>query len=137
MILRLAAPRLLVPVLIAALLIAAVGAGCTHPSERTGPGVPSPLAAMIAAGLGDPNPLVRQAWSMIRADVEQHEETSKQLFADQGTKFIDAEITALELTDRFDSIAAGCTIEVYRLEYRMRPNDMSKVMLAGGMSTQV
>lgn len=129
-------PRTLIPALIAALLMVAVAVGCTFTGAKSGTDEPSPLETKIEVGLNDPDPLVRQAWSMIRGDIEQNEETSRQIFADEGTRFTDAEITALELIDSFDSIHEDAVIEVYLLQYRMLPEDMTKIVFAGGMKAR-
>lgn len=125
----------LIPVLIAVLLIVA-GAGCTFTGAKSGTDEPSPLETKIEAGLSDPSPLVRQAWSMIRQDIQQNESTSREIFGDEHTRFTDAEITTLELSDSFGDICKDAVIEVYLLEYRLLPEDMSKIMLAGGADTQ-
>lgn len=46
---------------------------------------------------------------------------------------IDSKITKLELIETFDALA-DMPIYVYALEYRLLPEDLSKVVLAGGMS---
>lgn len=94
------------------------------------------LEAKIAAGLNDPDPLVRQAWSMIQADIEQSEGSSKEIFKDQATRFIDAEIVTLELAGSFDNLEEDAVINVYLLQYRMLPQDPSKVFLPGGSTIQ-
>ncbi|MEX0974863.1 MAG: S41 family peptidase [Bacillota bacterium] len=111
-------------------LRAALSFGNVSPNEALS------LEAKIEAGLSDPDPLLHQAWSMIHGDIERNEETSRQIFADKGTRFTDAEITTLALTDSFDSIHEDAVIEVYLLQYRMLPEDMSKIMLAGGMKAR-
>jgi beta-lactamase regulating signal transducer with metallopeptidase domain len=45
---------------------------------------------------------------------------------------IDSKITRLELLETFDGLA-DAPIDVYALEYRLLPEDLSKVVLAGGM----
>lgn len=117
-------PKTLVPVLIAVLLVVAAAVGCTFTGAK------ADLDAKIEAGLSDPDPLVRQAWSMIQQNIE---ETSRNISGDEGTRFTDAEITRLELTDSFGDIQEGAVIEVYELNYRMLPENPEKIVLAGGM----
>jgi hypothetical protein len=45
---------------------------------------------------------------------------------------IDSKITRLELIETFDNLA-DAPIDVYALEYRLLPEDLSKVVMAGGM----
>jgi len=45
---------------------------------------------------------------------------------------IDSKITRLELIESFDNLA-DAPIDVYALEYRLLPEDLSKVVMAGGM----
>lgn len=52
-------------------------------------------------------------------------------FAD--VKIIDSKITKLELSGTFDNLLSY-PIEIWALEYRLKPDDISKVMLAGGMN---
>lgn len=92
------------------------------------------LDAKIGFGLKDSDPLVRQAWTMIKQDVEHNEYVSSELFMYRGTVFTEAEITKLELADSFDQFYEDAVIEVYELNYRMKPKDPSKIMLAGGMT---
>lgn len=121
-------PKMLFPALLAVVLVIAVTAVCTFTGGK------ADLDAKIEAGLNDPDLLIRQAWTMVREDIEQKEATSREIFGDESTTFTDAEITKLELTDSFDDLYEGAVIEVYALQYRMRPKDMQKIMLAGGMS---
>jgi len=71
------------------------------------------------------NPIVSFAWEVIDRDIEYYEEDLK-------VKIVDSKITRLEPTANFDDLANE-TIEVYALEYRLLPEDLSKVVLAGGM----
>lgn len=123
-------PKTTIPVLIVMLIIATGTVGCTFTGAKIN------LDAKIEAGLKNSDPLVRQAWMMIREDIEQNEATSREIFGDESTTFTDAEITKLDLTDSFDDLQKGAVIEVYELNYRMRPKDPSKIMLAGGMQIE-
>ncbi|GEM_PF-4292220 len=120
-------PKTMVSALIVALLAVAVAAVCTFTGAK------ADLGAKLEAGLNDPDPLVRQAWTMIRQDIEANEYVSSEVFIYQGTNFTDAEITKLELTDSFDDLYEGEVIEAYELNYRMRPKDPKRIVLAGGM----
>ena len=51
----------------------------------------------------------------------------------QEVNIIDSKITKLELIETFDTLT-DTPIYVYALEYRLLPEDLSKVVLAGGMS---
>ncbi len=48
-------------------------------------------------------------------------------------KIIDRKITKLEKIASFDELLPS-TVEIWSLEYRLQPDDISKVMFAGGMS---
>lgn len=48
-------------------------------------------------------------------------------------KIVNSKITKLEKLDRFDGMLEY-PVEIWRIEYRLKPDDISKVMLAGGMS---
>lgn len=50
-------------------------------------------------------------------------------------KILDKKITKLELIGTFDNLLPY-PIEIWTLEYRLKADDMSKVMLAGGMSEE-
>ncbi|QOX63641.1 hypothetical protein FRZ06_09890 [Anoxybacterium hadale] len=49
-----------------------------------------------------------------------------------GFRIIDNKITVFEKLDEFDFML-DVPVEVWRIEYRLKPDDPSKVMLAGGM----
>lgn len=65
------------------------------------------------------------AWEKINRDIAHYEENPE-------VKIIDSKITRLELLESFDTLA-DVPIDVYALEYRLLPEDLSKVVLAGGM----
>ncbi|HRU41274.1 MAG TPA: hypothetical protein P5021_04780 [Candidatus Diapherotrites archaeon] len=66
------------------------------------------------------------AWELINRDIENLE-------SNPAVKIIDSKITRLELLETFDTLADN-PIQVYALEYRLLPEDLSKVVMAGGMS---
>jgi beta-lactamase regulating signal transducer with metallopeptidase domain len=53
---------------------------------------------------------------------------------DNYFKIIDRKITKLEKIVSFDDLLPAVTLEMWSLEYRLKPEDMSKIMLAGGMN---
>ena len=65
------------------------------------------------------------AWEFINKDIVNYESNPE-------VNIIDSKITRLELIETFDSLADS-PIDVYALEYRLLPKDLSKVVLAGGM----
>jgi len=65
------------------------------------------------------------AWEKINRDIAHYEENPE-------VKIIDSKITRLELLESFDTLA-DVPIDIYALEYRLLPEDLSKVVLAGGM----
>lgn len=67
------------------------------------------------------------AWEYIDREIEMFESTDL-----NSVKIIDKKITRLEKLSSFDNILSS-TVELWRLEYRLKPEDPSKVMLAGGM----
>lgn len=74
---------------------------------------------------GNEDEITRLAWEYINKDIANYE-------LRQGVKIIDSKITRLELIESFDNLAEA-PVEVYALEYRLLPEDLSKVVLAGGM----
>ncbi len=65
------------------------------------------------------------AWEFIRNDIAHHESSG-------SVKIIDSKMIRLELVKEFAQLA-DTPIYVYALEYRLLPDDLSKVVLAGGM----
>jgi beta-lactamase regulating signal transducer with metallopeptidase domain len=65
------------------------------------------------------------AWEFINKDIANFE-------LNPGVNIIDSKITRIELIETFDNLA-DAPIDVYALEYRLLPEDLSKVVLAGGM----
>lgn len=65
------------------------------------------------------------AWEVINRDIENYESNPE-------VKITESKITRLELVETFD-VLSDTPIEVYALEYRLLPEDLSKVVLAGGM----
>ncbi len=53
---------------------------------------------------------------------------------DNYFKIIDRKITRLERIASFDELLPATTLEIWSLEYRLKPEDMSKIRLAGGMN---
>ncbi|WP_053083691.1 M56 family metallopeptidase [Rubeoparvulum massiliense] len=49
-------------------------------------------------------------------------------------KIIDRKITKLEKIASIDELLPTGTLEIWSLEYRLKPEDMSKIILAGGMN---
>ena len=66
------------------------------------------------------------AWKVINRDIDNYE-------SDPGVKITDSKITRLELIESFDKLT-DMPVYVYALEYRLLPEDLSKVVLAGGMA---
>ena len=71
------------------------------------------------------DPITSFAWEIINRDIDNYESNPE-------VNIIDSKITRLELVESFDSLADN-PIQVYALEYRLLPEDLSKVALAGGM----
>ncbi len=65
------------------------------------------------------------AREFINKDIVNYESNPK-------VNIIDSKITRLELIETFDNLA-DTPIDVYALEYRLLPEDLSKVVMAGGM----
>jgi hypothetical protein len=87
----------------------------------------SELEIKLAAGLADPNPLISHAWTMIKRDIETYGQFVSVIF-------LDAEIIRLECTDRFEDLYDDRVIEAYALEYRLKPDDPSKIGLVDATS---
>lgn len=67
------------------------------------------------------------AWETINRDIANYESNPE-------VKIKDSKITRLEKIESFDALTDK-SINVYALEYRLLPEDLSKVVLAGGMQT--
>jgi hypothetical protein len=65
------------------------------------------------------------AWEFIRKDIANYESNGE-------VKIIDSKITRLDMVKKFDGLA-DMPIYVFALEYRLLPDDLGKVILAGGM----
>ncbi len=65
------------------------------------------------------------AWKFINKDIDNYE-------LNPAVKITDSKITRLELLESFDNLA-DAPVYVYALEYRLLPEDLSKVVLAGGI----
>jgi beta-lactamase regulating signal transducer with metallopeptidase domain len=71
------------------------------------------------------NQITAFAWEFINVDIANYESNPE-------VKIIDSKITRLELIETFVKLSVA-PIEIYALEYRLLPEDLSKVVLAGGM----
>lgn len=65
------------------------------------------------------------AWDIVNRNIADYE-------LDPEVKIIDSRITRLEMVEKLDGLA-DTSIYVYALEYRLLPEDLSKVLMAGGM----
>lgn len=89
------------------------------------------ILAFLATGCGQTatnieDSIISLAWEIINRDIENLE-------SNPAVKIIDSKITRLELVETFDELADN-PIQVYALEYRLLPEDLKKVVMAGGMS---
>lgn len=98
------------------------------------PAQPPELGEKIAAGMSDPDPVAAYAWSLISADAAGNTQASREIFGSESTVFIDAEITKLEICESFDGMIDEAAVELWELHYRTLPEDINKIMFAGGMS---
>lgn len=71
------------------------------------------------------DPIRSLAWEVMERDIANYE-------LDPEIRIIDQKITRLELLKVFEALG-DTPIHVYALEYRLLPEDLSKVVLAGGM----
>lgn len=88
-------------------------------------GADGPLKMHETYKADESDPITGFAWDVINRDIAYYEEDLK-------VKIVDSKITRLELVESFNDLADE-TIDVYALEYRLLPEDLSKVVLAGGM----
>jgi len=88
-------------------------------------GADGPLKMYETYKADESDPITGFAWEVVNKDIEYYEEDPK-------VKIVDSKITRLELVESFNDLADE-TIDVYALEYRLLPEDLSKVVLAGGM----
>ncbi len=92
----------------------------THRTVQINPAGEPALEATEASNIAN-----SIAWEFIRNDIANYE-------LNQEVKIIDNKVTRLDLVKRFDGLA-DTPLYVYALEYRLLPDDLSKVVLAGGM----
>jgi hypothetical protein len=94
------------------------------------------IVAILAVGLSvlvfttnpekdELDPIRSLAWKVMERDIANYE-------LNPEVNIIDHKITRLELIKSFDDLT-DTPIHVYALEYRLLPDDLSKVVLAGGM----
>lgn len=130
-------PKVILPVTVAAALIAVVAFACTF----TG------ATAEISETIGDtnvpirveaegdfPEALLDYATEYVAQQVDSYNEVGKEagLVGDREYTIIDAKITGLTMIDTgTDGLTSG--INMYLLEYRLRPDHPENVVLAGGM----
>jgi len=70
------------------------------------------------------------AWKYIDAEIEMYENAEY-----GGFKVVDKKITRLEKLSTFDNILES-DVELWQLEYRLKPEDIDQVMIAGGMQVE-
>lgn len=92
------------------------------------------LTEKIAAGKADADTLIAYVWSEIEEAATASAKNSLQVNDGTGTYFIDAEITRLELAESYENLVDGAVVELWALDYALEAEDISKIMLAGGMS---
>lgn len=85
------------------------------------------LELKLAAGLAHPDPLISYAWTMMNRKIKTYGQFASVIF-------LDAEIIRLECTDRFEDLYDDRVIEAYALEYRLKPDDPSKIGLVDATS---
>ncbi|MDR3296034.1 MAG: hypothetical protein LBT26_09450 [Clostridiales Family XIII bacterium] len=106
-----------------------VSAGCAGGTEQ------SALDKKITDGIADPNPLISQAWILIRSDLQTAaggtEDVSAQV---PGARFTDVQLLEVERTDRFDDFYADSAVEAYTFTYRVKPENLSETAEAAGAS---
>lgn len=67
------------------------------------------------------------AWEFINKEIAKYESNPE-------ANIVDSKIIRLERIETFDNMA-DAPIDVYALEYRLLPEDLSKIVMAGGMET--
>lgn len=70
------------------------------------------------------------AWQFIDKEIEMYENDQY-----SGFKVIDKKITNIEQLSTFDDILPN-SVELWRLEYRLKPENIDQVMIAGGMQVE-
>ncbi len=143
-------PKKLIPALVAAVLIAAVAVGCTFtsadPETPSDPGVPSDVSpsaaedernssdsdAAMTAYIADGSTVEDFAQNYIDYVSEHFQENVPE---DYQINIVESKLTGLERVARFGHIT-DYPIELWKLAYRLKPDDRSKVMFAGGMSQE-
>lgn len=78
--------------------------------------------------LNDPDTVEGYAWKLIEDEITMYEDLEG---GREGFKIIDSEITKLEKISTFDNILSS-PIELWSLEYRLKPDHITKVPMAGG-----
>ncbi len=150
-------PKKLIPALVAAVLISAVAVGCTFTSadsETPAVSTPdtnatanaSPSASASNGNEGDSANTANDMTAYIAdgstvEDFAQNyidyvgEHFQENVPVDHQINIVESKLTGLKQIARFENMT-DYPIELWKLEYRLKPDDMSLVMFAGGMSQE-
>lgn len=84
----------------------------------------------------DVDPVIGQhAWDLIKMDIEIYENEDTPRQGPEPVKIIDAKITRLACAERYDDILEN-SIELWLLEYRLLPDNIGNILLAGGSTEE-
>lgn len=111
----------MVLMLLVVMATSAIGTGCFIDGARA-----RQFDNEIGAGIASRDPLVRQAWQMIKQDIE----------ASPAATFTDAKIIRLEKTRSYEAIYPDATVEVYILQYGILVKDPSRVTRVDGAAIE-
>ena len=148
-------PKKLVPALVAAVLIATAAVGCTFTGADTeSPAVSNPdtnaptdASLSTSASNGKDNADTAEDMAAYIANGSTVEEFAQNYVAytaehfqenvpeDYQVNIIESKLTGLECVARFENMT-DYPIELWKLAYRLKPDDMSLVMFPGGMSQE-
>lgn len=107
--------------LLVMMAIAAIGTGSFIDGARA-----RQFKGKIQAGLASSDPLTRQAWAMIKQDIE----------ASPAAKFIDAQVIRLEKTRSYEAIYPDAAVEVYILRYAIQARNPGRVSSFAGVTVE-
>ncbi len=158
-------PRRLIPALVVAVLLTAAAVGCTFTgadtdaAESANPDAGGQASAVPSGSAGGPSPsaaaspgndgggAVEETLFSYVAGGGTVEELANNYIAYVSEHFqedapegyevsiVESKLTGLERIARFENMTDG-PVELWQLAYRLKPDDLSKVMFAGGMSEE-
>lgn len=129
-------PKMAVYTLIAVLLVASIAVGCTFTGAKKDENAPTESTIQVASQVSAPDAVLNYAKDYVKQEIESY----TQCGANPPDGCEEYQITGSKITGltQIDTGTAGLdsSINMYRLEYRLRPDHPDNVVLAGGMKIE-